>query len=199
MHGLCPVESTDTTWTAESMANNQVATYFQNRTTLQLSCPGQEPSNSYVKGNQLITIPTNCSLLGNDLRVDSHSDVLLEAPTTTYPFWNSSKFLRGWETSQGITDTRAALKHSSIRPAANIEDLLGQDQHLREAIMHREQGARMITLFYLLLAFNILVILAILGNCGYLWRHQQKSPTSTSPSDDVVLARINPCPDSTTT
>ena len=76
------------------MANNQVATYFQNRTTLQLSCPGHERSNSYVKGNQMITIPTNCSLLGDDLRVDSHSDVLLEAPTTTYLFWNSSKFLR---------------------------------------------------------------------------------------------------------
>ena len=198
VHALCPVETTDTAWAVESMANNQVATYFRNKTTLQLSCPDRERVNSYVQGNQLITIPTNCSLLGDDLRVDSHSDVLLEAPTTTYPFWNSSEFLRG-ETPHGITTVQAALRHSSIRPATNIEDLLGQDQHLREAIRHREQGHQLFSLFYYSLVFNLVVVLAILGRCGYLWRLHLRLPAPTPPTTDVVLTKLSPSVDSTTT
>ena len=198
MHSLPRPPTTDTAWAVESMANNQVATYFQNRTTLQLSCPGREHSNSYVKGNQLITIPTNCSLLGDDLRVDSHSDVLLEAPTTTYPFWNSSEFLQG-ETPRGITTVQAALRHSSIRPATNIEDLLGQDEHLREAIRHREQGHQLFSLFYYLLVFNLVVVFAILGRCGYLWRKHLRLPASTPTTTDVVLTKLSPSVDTTTT
>ena len=57
----------------------------------------------------------------------------------------------------------------------------------------------MISLFYLSLAFNLLVIFAVLGRCGYRWHQHRKLPTSTSPTNDVVLAKITQSPDSTTT
>ena len=197
VHARCPVTTTNTTWAVESMANNKVATYFRDRTTLQLSCEGQERQNSYARGSQLITIPTNCSLLGDDLQVDSHSDILLEAPTTTYPFWNTSEFLRG-QTPRGITDIKTALRHSNIRPATSIEDLMGQDQQLQETLWHHRQGVHLFSLFYVSLGFNLLVIITLCGRCGYLWRQHLRLPSSTSPTEDVVLAKMGPIADTTT-
>ena len=79
------------------------------------------------------------------------------------------------------------------------DDLLVQDQHLREAIMHWEQGNHMISLFYLSLAFNLLVVSAVLGCCGYLWRQHRRLPASTPPTIDVVLTKLSPSVDAPTT
>ena len=188
VHARCPIEETDVPWAAENMANNQVATYFRNRTTLQLSCPNRERSNSYVQGNQLLTIPTNCSLLGDDLRIDAHSDILMEAPTTTYPIWNSMVFLSG-TTPQGITDAREALERHQIRPSTNINDLLRQDAHLQETTEDRERGATIITAFYVSLAMNLVVGLYIVIRCGILWRqHRRATPTSRTESIELTSA-----------
>ena len=81
----------------------------------------------------------------------------------------------------------------------NIKDLLGQDQHLREAIRHREQGHQLFSLFYYSLAFNLVVVFAVLGRCGYLWRQHRWLPASTPPTTDVVLTKLSPSVDAPTT
>ena len=57
----------------------------------------------------------------------------------------------------------------------------------------------MFSLFYYSLVFNLVVVLAILGRCGYLWRLHLRLPAPTPPTTDVVLTKLSPSVDSTTT
>ena len=151
-----------------------------------------------MRGSQLLTIPTNCTLLCNNLWIDLQSDILLEAPTTTFPICYATEFLSR-KTPQRIPDARAALEVHKIRPAAKIQDRICQDDQLREANEIRDKGSYIVTVFYASLAVNLVVVLAILARCGFLWRqHCKLPPPSTSPTNNIELASISPKPNSTT-
>ena len=170
---LCPVERTEVQWTAESLAANEVATYFRNRTTLQLSCPDRPRSNRYVQGNQIIRIPTNCSLLGDDLRIDSYTDVLLQAPVTTHPAWNTTEFLEG-RTPQQIIAARAALERHQLRPEDNVRELVRQEHHLQEVAITKTTGQRYIIAFLVSLGLYVVTVILVTVRCVYLWRRGKR-------------------------
>ena len=86
-------------------------------------------------------LPSNCSVMGQDLRITSRVDVLLAAPLVSTPTWDPVVFLEG-RTVQEIRDICAHLHSLEIPPADNISLMLQQkvsEVKLREEIDQSQQ------------------------------------------------------------
>jgi hypothetical protein len=122
---LCPVFQTNTTWTANDLGNERVALFFRDPTHVQTICPGKTRQNQVLQGNQIVRLPTNCSLTGADLSISARSDLLLQLPLATYPEWNTSEFLAG-KTPAEILELRARLQRQQVHPEDNVEWMVQQ-------------------------------------------------------------------------
>ena len=83
-------------------------------------------------------LPSNCSVMGQDLRITSRVDVLLAAPLVSTPTWDPVVFLEG-RTVQEIRDSCAHLHSLEIPLVDDIPLMLQQEVReveLREDRLH---------------------------------------------------------------
>ena len=126
IRALCPIQQSNVSWTAESLASDQVALYFRDRTNIQITCPGVVRRNQDLQGHHVIPLPANCSLTGLDLRINARADVLLQVPVATHPHWGSAELLEG-KTPQEILEVRAHLQRRLVYPADEVGRMLQQE------------------------------------------------------------------------
>lgn len=181
---LCPVRQTNISWNVQDLGQERVAIYFRERTNLQLSCPDKQRTNTYLKGASVISIPANCSVLGDNLRIDAHADILMSAPTTTQPRWNLSEFLEG-HTVATIHQARRLLQEHHVQPADDFRGLAIQEERLRQTSAAEERSNKVICALVASLALNGAIVAALVLRLVLLVCQRRRGP-----ADPVAPAAV---------
>lgn len=122
---LCPIRQTNIGWTAEVTADEQLALYFRERTTAQITCPGKPRKNRQYQGSSILRLAANCSLTAVDLVIAPHLDVLVQAPLASTPNWDLAQFLEG-QTPEGIQRAREQLQQQHLLPDDDLRRMVQQ-------------------------------------------------------------------------
>ena len=177
VQSLCPIRQTNISWAAEDMNNNNVAVYFREQTSIQISCPDKPRRNLLLQGNHVIPLPANCSLTGHDLRINARVDLLMQAPVATHPAWDTEAFLEG-KTTQEIRTIRTRLLQRRVDPRDDLEAMLRQDE--REDISDTTIRSTLNHQLMLYVVLTITIAASIYAGGRYLWLCCQARKHSTS-------------------
>ena len=165
---LCFTRQTNTSWHAEALPDNHLALYFRDPTSLQIVCPKKPRKNIVLSGSHKILLPSNCSVMGQDLRITSRVDVLLVAPLVSTPTWDPVVFLEG-RTVREIHDIRAHLHSLDIPPADNIRLMLQQEDREVELRGEIDQSQRHRVIGYILFIIAATTLTGCLVRYVYLY------------------------------
>jgi hypothetical protein len=164
----CPVQQTNVSWTAQSLGSDRVAVYFQEKTSLQILCPGADRRLTSLQGHHVLDLPANCSMTGMDLRINARSDVLLQAPVATHPQWDTAELLDG-RTPAEILTIRAHLEQRRVQPAAEVRRMLQQQEAELRELDDTDQAATHHYGLYAVAAVVLVTTAAVLYRYGRLY------------------------------
>ena len=173
---LCTTRLTNTTWAAEALPDEQVALYFRDRTAAQISCPKKPRRNIFLQGNQVLPLPTNCSIVAQDLQVTGRTDVFVQEPHVAPPAWNMEDLLEG-KSAEDIKNIEATIQRLQQQPPPELPQLVqladrldGEERDRAVTQWHRRA-------FYALLGLNVLVLVVAVGRYVVLCRRRMQQKT----------------------
>ena len=168
MRDHCPIIQSNISWTAQTLGNNEVALFFAKKTSLQMLCPPDVRRILNLEGHGVIKLPTNCSLSGLDLRINSRSDILLRMPVATHPQWDTADLLDG-RTPQEIIDIRTRLLQRSVQPAEAVHKMLLQEEALRREIDGQVHSSGHNVGLYVVALIVLVIVGAVVYRYGKLY------------------------------